>query len=223
MAGTGSIRRKGSGSNALSIAVEGVVGAGKTTLAAALADRLGAVRLFEDEIDNPFLASFYKHRKRWALACQLYFLEARLRQFARHVPVGMPVVADQSLVKERIFAAVNLAGEEAELYRRCFERMAADCPFVPRVLIYLTASLEELRERIRVRGRRIEGAIDLGYLDELHHVYERWVEGEQAARQRIVVVSSDTSNIAQDAAAVDRLIEACLAAPVGLSYCNPAG
>jgi len=96
----------------LRIAVEGVIGVGKTTLVKAMAERLGAVRLSEDDLANPFLARFYKQPARWAFACQTCFLEARLRQFATGTPVGVPVVADHSLQKEPIFAAVNLADDE---------------------------------------------------------------------------------------------------------------
>lgn len=207
---------------ALQIAVEGVIGVGKTTLVQALAERLGAVRLSEGELNNPFLARFYKQPARWAFACQTCFLEARLRQFASKLPVGVPAVADHSLQKEPIFAAVNLVDDELALYHRLFDTLAPSCAFQPQVIIYLHASLAEVRRRIRSRGRREEGQLDVGYLGRLIDGYQAWFQEIQNTRSRVVVVDADGVNIAQDPAAVDRLIEACLQAPHGVSYCNPA-
>jgi len=205
----------------LHLAVEGVIGVGKTTLVRALAERLGAVRLSEDELHNPFLERFYKQPVRWALACQTWFLEARLQQFAAPRPVGVPVVSDHSLIKEPIFASVNLASEELELYQRLYQRLAPEVGFVPHVTIYLTASLNEVRARIRSRGRRRESTIDVGYLGRLVDAYQAWFEGAQDSGTRIVVVDADGVNVAGDPAAVDRLIDACLHAPHGVSFCNP--
>jgi deoxyguanosine kinase len=204
----------------LIIAVEGVIGVGKTTLVKALAERLGAVRLSEDDIANPFLERFYKHGARWALACQTCFLEGRLRQFANKVPVGVPVVSDHSLHKEPIFAEVNLDGDELALYRRLFEILEPSCAFKPSVVVYLSASINEVRQRIRSRNRAYEGAIDVTYLDRLVQGYQAWFDRIGETRQRVVVVDADGVNVAQDPEAVDRLLEACLQAPHGVSFCN---
>lgn len=206
----------------LRIAVEGVIGVGKTTLARAIAERIGAVLLGEDELSNPFLSLFYQKPARYALACQLWFLEARLRQYAGNIPVGVPVVADHSLVKEPLFATVNLSGDELELYQRLYNRLAPQAAFKPDVTIFLTASLAEVRERIRKRGRRIEDVIDTNYLEQLVDAYSAWFDMDHA-RDRIVVVNADGDGIAQDPEAVGRLVEACMVAPHGISYCNPEG
>jgi len=206
---------------ALRIAVEGVIGVCKTTLVRAMAERLGAVRLSEDELHNPFLERFYKQPARWAFACQTWFLEARLHQFASLTPIGVPVVADHSLHKEPIFAAVNLADEELGLYRRLYATLAPSCAFEPGVVVYLSASVAEVRRRIRQRDRRVEGVIDVAYLGRLVAAYETWFEEVQDSGLRVVVVDADGVNIAADPGAVDRLVEACLQAPKGVSYCNP--
>lgn len=210
------------GSQALSIAVEGVIGVGKTTLARALRDVLGAVPLFEEELANPFLERFYKQRQRWALACQLFFLEARVRQF-RQVPAGMPVISDHSLAKDPLFAAINLPDDELAMYERYYQAMVPRDLWQPQVTIWLTAPLDEVRGRIRRRGRKAEDHIDLGYLGELVEAYGTWLELAEQQRQRVVVVSADGVDIAGDRGALERLVSACAEAPQGISYCNPIG
>lgn len=206
---------------ALTIAVEGVIGAGKTSLAQALATSLQAHALFEDELHNPFLDSFYRSPSRWALACQLQFLDLRLAQFARARPANQPVVSDHTIDKELLFAQVNISGAEFDLYQTLFSRLAVSCAFNPRVVIYLSADVEQLLLRIRERGRDMEGAIDLAYLQALHEIYYAWFTGRGAETRRVVVVDSDATFIAKDPKAVEILIRACHDAPPGVSFCNP--
>ncbi|MFW5829922.1 MAG: deoxynucleoside kinase, partial [Planctomycetota bacterium] len=144
----------------LHLCFDGPIGVGKTTLAAAVATRLGAVRQFEQDIGNAFLVDFYRNRERWAFTCQMAFLEGRIRQFS--VPTaGMPVVADHCLAKDRLFAAINLDGLEWELYDRYYQRLAPLVRAEAEVTIYLKASLAVLTERLRHRGRREDGLIEV--------------------------------------------------------------
>lgn len=221
MVNTARFTKKGSGAEPLTVAVEGVIGVGKTTLAKAMADQLGAVRLFEEEIGNPFLPAFYKNRAKHAFVCQAAFLAGRVDQFSRDLPVGVPVVCDHHLLKDPLFARVNLAGDEWAVYQSLYRRMAPQAVFRPRVIVYLTAPLDEVRRRIRERGRRMEAGIDLGYLKALVEAYEAWFASEEAARERVVVVSADGAGVAGDPEAVGRLLDACLQARPGLQYCNP--
>ncbi len=205
--------------NGLHIAIEGVIGSGKTTLAHALADKLGAIRLFESDIENPYLERFYKNKDKHALACQMWFLQARVRQFSNNLPSGMPAVADHSLVKERIFASINLSDDEFTLYQQFAELMMPLATFEPDVTIYLKADLGELSKRISKRGLPMEYAIEKTYLSELINAYEQYYADVQ--HERVLVVSTDSVNIAENEAALEHLIKACMEAGPGLSYCNP--
>ena len=206
----------------LSIVIEGVIGSGKTTLAHALADELGAIRLFESDIENPYLERFYKQQQRYALPCQLWFLQARMRQFSTALTPGVPVVADHSLIKEQIFAEVNLAGEEQILYQALADQLMPHSRFRPDVVIYLKADIDELGRRIKQRAVSMESAIEWPYLERLILAYEAYFS-EIDHQQRVLVVSTDSVNIAEDKGALQRLIKACMDATPGISYCNPVG
>ena len=203
----------------LSIAIEGVIGSGKTTLAGALADALGAIRLFESDIENPYLERFYKNRNRFALNCQLWFLQARFHQFSVKQPKGMPVVADHSMIKDQLFAEINLTDDELHLYQSFADQLRPLCQFKPDVIIYLKADVEELGKRISKRGVPMESAIGWPYLEQLISFYESYFADIQ--HQLVVVVSTDLVNIAEDQTALKRLIKACMQAGPGISYCNP--
>ena len=211
-------------SDLISIAVEGVIGVGKTSLALAMAEQMDAHLLSEEALHNPFLGRFYRDRARWALACQLQFLDQRLQQFAAPRPAGKPVIADHTIEKELLFAQVVMEVEEYAIYERYFKRLAVGCAFHPQVVVYLIAEASTLIQRISERGRDMEGAIDLTYLQQLQHNYQGWFMARQGdSQRRIVVVDADGSFIARDPAALSRVIEACRQAPPGVSYCNPIG
>lgn len=205
----------------LSLCVDGVIGVGKTTLAGALAAHLGAVRLFEQDIDKPFLADFYRHPKRWALTCQLAFLEGRVRQLGQEGHEGLSRIADHSLEKDAIFAAINLSGPERALYTRFYQRLAPLVRFRPAVWIYLKASLPTLIERLRRRRDPQDGAIPIDYLGDLITAYDQFFLGEEAAPRRLIVVDLDHCDISNEPASLSHLLRICQAAPHGVTYYNP--
>src|SRR5580658_8645304 len=131
-----------------SIAIEGPIRVGKSTLAHVLADRLHARRIFDPE-DNPFLADFYKEKPGSAFRAQMYFLMERRRrlQEALQGDAAAPLVSDFLFEKDKIFAYINLDNEELKLYDRYFEMFAATVK-PPDLVIYLQATPEVLRERI---------------------------------------------------------------------------
>ena len=158
------------------IAVEGPIGAGKTTLARRLAERLGGEALLEDPDANPFLARFYEDMARYALPTQLFFLFQRfeqLRAVAQHDLFARVRVADFLLEKDPLFASLTLAGDELALYQRLYDALALRAPR-PDLVIYLQAGPRTLAERVRRRAVEYERAIEADYLARLADAYARF-------------------------------------------------
>src|ERR1700739_1791692 len=157
-----------------SIAIEGPIRVGKSTLARILADRLHARRVFDPE-DNPFLADFYKEKLGSAFRAQMYFLFERHRRLTEVLQgdVGAPLVSDFLFEKDKIFAYINLDNEELKLYERYFE-MFATALKPPDLVIYLQATPEVLRDRIAKKKSPAEKQISSAYLEEVVRAYEHF-------------------------------------------------
>jgi deoxyadenosine/deoxycytidine kinase len=155
------------------IVIEGVIGAGKTTLARLMAEHFGAKLVLEEFEDNPFLERFYEDRARWAFQTQLAFLASRFRQQkelgARDL-FHHAVISDYAFDKDRIFAHHNLQGDELRLYETLFGLMEPNTP-TPDLIVYLQSTPERLMQNIARRGRPYEEDMDPGYIEALHEAY----------------------------------------------------
>src|SRR5207237_1255618 len=133
------------------IAIEGPIGAGKTTLAGQLAGRIGAALMLEQPAENPFLWRFYQDRAGYAFQTQIFFLfqrEKQMRSLAQPSVFAQAVVSDFMFAKDALFARLNLSDEEYRLYAQMHQPIAAQlCE--PDLVIWLRASAETLLGRVR--------------------------------------------------------------------------
>jgi len=159
------------------IAVEGPIGVGKSTLANILAQRMGARLLLEPVEENPFLPDFYRDKERFAFQTQLFFLLSRFQQQADILQEDLfargGIVSDYLLIKDRIFAAINLSKEEMVLYDRLWSILGPRAPR-PDLVVLLLASVPVLFERIKKRARPYEKGIESAYLEQLIRIYTEY-------------------------------------------------
>ena len=157
------------------IAIEGVIGVGKTTLARLLQPAFSAEVLLEVFEENPFLSDFYADRARYAFQTQIFFLLSRYRQQHEAVPTvlreGHTLISDYTFAKDALFARINLHGDELEMYHRVHEALAEKIP-LPDLTVYLYAETDMLMQRIALRDRPYERSMERAYIAELSQAYE---------------------------------------------------
>ncbi len=176
------------------IAVEGPIGAGKTSLARKLSEALEAELMLEDPDTNPFLPLFYDDPGRHALATQLFFLFQRadqVRELRQTDLFRRVTVADFCFEKDTLFARLTLADDEFELYQKIHSYLAPLAP-TPDLVIYLQAAPRILAERVRRRGIPYERNVAEGYLARLADSYSRYFHDYSAAP--VLVVNSERLN-----------------------------
>jgi deoxyadenosine/deoxycytidine kinase len=190
------------------LAVEGPIGAGKTTLAQRLASRLDATAILEDT-ENPFLADFYNERPGAALQAQLFFLLNRHRQLTglRQADLFLQAtVCDYLFDKDKIFAYLNLDDNELFIYQRLYDLLARDIP-TPDLVVYLQAPTEVLVSRA---GRATDDPeveippVDEDYIRELNEAYQHYFFHYTATP--LLVVDTSEFDPETDDAALDELV-----------------
>ncbi|MDI6768143.1 MAG: deoxynucleoside kinase [Anaerolineales bacterium] len=157
------------------IAIEGVIGVGKTTLARLLQPAFDSELLLEVFEENPFLSDFYSDRARYAFQTQIFFLLSRYHQQRRGVTAilaaGKSLLSDYTFAKDALFASINLKGDELEMYHRVHAALAEKISR-PDLLVYLRADTDVLMQRIALRDRTYERNMERGYIDELNRAYD---------------------------------------------------
>jgi len=155
------------------IAIEGVIGAGKTTLATMLGERIGAKVILEQFEENPFLPRFYEDSKHYAFQTQIFFLLSRYRQQQQLFQADLFhrfVVTDYIFEKDKIFAYLNLQDDELKLYETLVSSIEQKIPS-PDLVVYIQSSVERLMANIRKRARPIEKNISEDYIRDLNDAY----------------------------------------------------
>src|SRR5579875_1955120 len=154
------------------VAVEGPLRVGKSSLAAILAEKMQARRIVEPE-NNPFLDRFYQAQSGMAFATQMWFLKERHAQMSELTDFSTPVVADYLFEKDKLFAYLNLTDAELDLYRHYYQMLRASIP-TPDLVIYLQATPEVLKQRLRRKGIPGERAISDAYIEQVVEAYEHF-------------------------------------------------
>lgn len=205
------------------IAVEGVIGVGKTTFAQMLSERLGAQLVNEEVFENPYLVDFYKNRRKYAFPCQLYFLISRHQQQQQLVTrdlFAQKLVADYLFAKDSIFASVTLNERELGLYGKVADVLAAELPR-PDLVIYLQADTTVLMERIRKRGLFFEQPMDDDYIESLNNAYDYFFF--HYSEVPLLVVKTNDIDFVANPEQFDDLIDQIHKPLTGKRYYAPTG
>jgi deoxyguanosine kinase len=174
------------------IAIEGNIGAGKTSLASLMSDEFNARVVLERFADNPFLPKFYEDKERFAFPLEMSFLADRYQQLSDDLAqfnlFKNLIVSDYYIFKSLIFAQITLQKEEYALYRKMFDIMYKEIS-KPDLYIYLYQNTDRLLENIKKRGRDYEQNIEASYLQKIHDGYHNFIKTEQHLNTLIIDVS----------------------------------
>lgn len=203
------------------VAIEGVIGVGKTTLAKLLADRLNAELILEEPEANPFLEDFYKDPRRYAFQTQMFFLVSRHQELKEKTQPDLfheGIVCDYLFQKDRIFANINLSDRELSLYNRVAPLLEADLP-PPDLVVYLQAGPEVLMRRIEQRGRHYERLMDPQYVATLVEAYNYFFFHYREAP--LLVVNTNEMNFAGRREDLEDLVDRIATHREGVAYVSP--
>ncbi len=205
------------------IVIEGVIGVGKTTLARLLAHRFKGQLVLEEFDLNPFLERFYKDRKRWAFQTQLAFLASRFRQQKTLLTRDLfhqVTISDYSFDKDRIFAHLNLDGDEAQLYETLYGLMEANTPR-PDLIVYLQSTPERLMHNIRQRARSYEANMDPAYIEALHEAYTYYFF--RYTKSPLLIINAEHIDFVKNPDELEELVrQIATVRHHGTTYFNPA-
>jgi len=190
------------------IAIEGNIGAGKTTLCQRLAERFGCALVLEQFTDNPFLPAFYEQPDRYGFPVELFFMTERHKQLQAHF--SQPdmfrsfTVADYFFVKTLLFAKNNLNETEFKLFQQLFSVLNATFP-KPDLLLYLHRPVDVLLRQIRGRGRSMEENISAEYLGDIQNAYLDYLKSENDTP--VVILNLEGADFKQEEPVFQAIID----------------
>ena len=205
------------------IAVEGAIGAGKTSLAKLLSETYGAELVLENDSDNPFLTKFYQSREALAFQTQIFFLLARYNQYLGLTQMNLfssNILVDYLFPRDSIFAEINLKDHELRLYQQIFNLLKLKIP-KPDLVIFLQASSETLIKRVKQRGREYEKLIDFKYLDEVNKAFNNFFF--YYSETPLLVINTNEIDFVQKKIDLEQLIQKINSHKIGREYYNPLG
>jgi len=204
------------------ITIEGVIGAGKTSLAKKLGEYLDALIIYEQPEENPFLKDFYQDPQRYAFQAQIFFLLSRYRQQQENIQPDLfheVMIADYLFAKDRIFAHLNLDDRELFLYDKVASLLEQTVQ-KPDLVVYLQSSPERLMNNIRQRGRSYERNISLEYITSLNEAYNKFFFHYNDTP--LLVINSTQIDFVNNTEEFKDLAEQIMRPHYGLEYYSPA-
>ena len=205
------------------IAVEGAIGAGKTSLVNLLEQQYGARVILEENDANPFIAKFYEDQETYSFQTQIFFLLSRYNQYmelAQRDLFNSVVVIDYLFQRDKIFAQLNLEDHEYRLYDQIFNLIGSKAP-KPDLVIFLQASTEVLLQRVSKRGRDYEAFMDPDYLDSVNKAFNNFFF--YYSDTPLLVINTNEIDFVEKKCDLDELIKKINSHKIGREYYNPLG
>ncbi len=205
------------------IAVEGAIGAGKTSLVSLLEQQYGARVILEENDSNPFIAKFYEDQETYSFQTQIFFLLSRYNQYmelAQRDLFNSVVVIDYLFQRDKIFAQLNLEDHEYRLYEQIYNLIASKAP-KPDLVIFLQASTDVLLERVSKRGRDYESFMDPDYLDSVNKAFNNFFF--YYSDTPLLVINTNEIDFVEKKCDLEELINKVNSHKIGREYYNPLG
>ena len=204
------------------IAIEGVIGAGKTSLARLLHARLSGRLVLEKFEENPFLSRFYQNPERYAFQTQIFFLLARYKQMqhlSQQELFEEYLIADYIFEKDKIFAHLNLQDDELQLYDTLVASMERNLA-KPDLVVYLQSGIDRLMQNIKLRGRDFERGMSKKYISDLNDAYNYFFFRYKATP--LLIVNTTEIDFVKDEETMDDLVAQILKPDhVAIEYYTP--
>ena len=205
------------------IAIEGVIGAGKTSIASMLSERLKSRLILENFEDNPYLEKFYENPSEYAFRTQIFFLIERytqLQQLHQKELFDSYIISDYIFEKDKIFAYMNLNDDELKLYEQIVQTLDRNI-VPPDLVIYLQSSVPRLMKNIKTRNREIEKNMSEHYIENLNDAYNYFFS--RFRNSRVMVVNCEEADFVNSPADFENLVDEIFKADrAAVEYYNPS-